>query len=92
MSGFWILDFGLSTIVHVTPIGDLIDVVRVHTPNPKSQIENPIVNEQQFKQRTKAAALRVIRLVESLPNTRTADVLGKQLLRSATSVGANNPY
>jgi four helix bundle protein len=48
-----------------------------------------IVNEQQFKTRTKQLALRVIRLVESLPNTKTADVIGKQLLRSATSVGAN---
>jgi four helix bundle protein len=47
------------------------------------------VNEQQFKTRTKQLALRVIRLVESLPNTKTADVIGKQLLRSATSVGAN---
>jgi four helix bundle protein len=27
--------------------------------------------------------------VESLPQTRTADVIGKQLLRSATSIGAN---
>nr|WP_222620641.1 four helix bundle protein [Sphaerospermopsis sp. LEGE 00249] len=48
-----------------------------------------IVNEQQFKTRTKQVALRVIRLVESLPMTKTADVIGKQLLRSATSVGAN---
>ena len=47
------------------------------------------MNEQQFKTRTKQLALRVIRLVESLPNTKTADVIGKQLLRSATSVGAN---
>jgi len=47
------------------------------------------VNEQQFKTRTKQLALRVIRLVESLPTTKTADVIGKQLLRSATSVGAN---
>jgi four helix bundle protein len=42
-----------------------------------------------FKNRTKQFALRVIRLVESLPQRRTADVLGKQLLRSGTSVGAN---
>ena len=42
-----------------------------------------------MKQRTKAFALRVIRLVESLPNTRTSNVLGGQLLRSGTSVGAN---
>lgn len=42
-----------------------------------------------LKQRTKDFALRIIKLVESLPNTRTSDVLGKQLLRSGTSVGAN---
>ncbi|MDX1970667.1 MAG: four helix bundle protein [Planctomycetaceae bacterium] len=40
-------------------------------------------------ERTKAFALRVIRLVESLPRTRTAEVVGRQLLRSATSVAAN---
>jgi len=34
-------------------------------------------------------ALRVIRLVESLPKTRTATVIGNQLLDCATSVGAN---
>lgn len=42
-----------------------------------------------LKQRTKQFALRVIRLVESLPRGRTADVIGRQLLRSGTSVGAN---
>ncbi|HEY4721612.1 MAG TPA: four helix bundle protein [Anaerolineae bacterium] len=47
------------------------------------------MNEQEFKDRTKKFGLRVIRLVESLPKSRTADVIGKQLLRSATSVGAN---
>ena len=47
------------------------------------------MDEREFKARTKAAALRIIRLVEALPKTRTADVIGKQLLRSGTSVGAN---
>jgi four helix bundle protein len=47
------------------------------------------VNEKEFKDRTKALALRIIRLVEALPGTRTADVIGRQLLRSGTSVGAN---
>ena len=47
------------------------------------------MNEKEFKERTKQIALRVIRLVESLPNTNSAQVIGKQLLRSATSVGAN---
>ncbi len=39
--------------------------------------------------RTKQLALRVIRLCEALPDTLTARVIAKQLLRSATSVGAN---
>ncbi|MBN3963006.1 four helix bundle protein [Nostoc sp. NMS8] len=47
------------------------------------------MNEEDFKRRTKQLALRVIRLVEALPQSRTADVIGKQLIRSATSVGAN---
>jgi len=47
------------------------------------------MTEQEFKDRTKQIALRVIRLVESLPNTNSAQIIGKQLLRSATSVGAN---
>ena len=45
--------------------------------------------KQDLKQRTKQFALRVIRLVESLPKNRTAEVIGNQLLRSGTSVGAN---
>jgi len=47
------------------------------------------MNEYEFKQRTKQLALRTIKLVESLPKSSTGAVLGKQLLRSATSVGAN---
>jgi len=43
----------------------------------------------QLKDRTKQFSLRVIRLVEALPKTRTATVIGMQLLRCATSVGAN---
>ena len=47
------------------------------------------MDEKTFKERTKQLALRVIRLVESLPVNKTADVIGRQVLRSATSVGAN---
>jgi four helix bundle protein len=39
--------------------------------------------------RTKDFALRVMRLVDTLPNRRSCEVIGKQLLRSATSVGPN---
>ena len=42
-----------------------------------------------LKRRTKAFALATVRLVESLPRGRTADVVGRQLLRAGTSVGAN---
>ena len=47
------------------------------------------MTEEEFKRRTKDIALRIIRLVESLPKTSAAYVIGKQLLRSGTSIGAN---
>ena len=47
------------------------------------------MNNEDLKKRTQKFAFRVIRLVESLPKGRTADVIGKQLLRCGTSVGAN---
>ncbi|MCK9422453.1 MAG: four helix bundle protein [Bacteroidales bacterium] len=42
-----------------------------------------------FKKRTKLFAPRIIRLYQSLPKSGEAQVLGKQLLRSAISVAAN---
>ena len=39
--------------------------------------------------RTKEFALRVIRMYSALPKSTEAQVLGKQVLRSGTSVGAN---
>ena len=48
-----------------------------------------MVNNDELKSRTKNFSLRVIKLVESLPQTQTAKILGNQLLRSATSVAAN---
>ncbi len=47
------------------------------------------MDAEDLKKRTKTFGLRVIKLVETLPATKTSDVIGKQLLRSATSVGAN---
>ena len=44
---------------------------------------------EDLKPRTKRFAFRVIRLVRSLPHDDVAHVIGKQLLRSGTSVGAN---
>jgi len=47
------------------------------------------VNKEELKTRTKQFALRIIRLVESFPRTSTARTIGRQLLRSGTSVGAS---
>ncbi len=44
---------------------------------------------QQMKERTKRFALDVIDLIESFPNTTTGRTIGGQLIRCATSVGAN---
>lgn len=45
--------------------------------------------ETDLRNRTKDFALRVIRMFSALPKTPEAQVLGKQVLRSGTSVGAN---
>ena len=44
---------------------------------------------QDLRQRTKNFALRIIRLYSSLPSSTVAQVIGKQVLRSGTSVGAH---
>lgn len=44
---------------------------------------------QDLKKRTRLFAVRIVRLCEALPKGRTNDVIGKQLLRCGTSVGAN---
>lgn len=45
--------------------------------------------KDELRDRTKAFALRVIKLVDALPNTPVARVIRNQLLRCRTSVGAN---
>ena len=45
---------------------------------------------QELKERTKQFAIRVVRLFRSLPKTEEARVVGKQALRSGTSVAANH--
>ena len=47
------------------------------------------VDNWDLQARTKRFALDVIGLVEELPRGLVPDTLGRQLLRSATSVGAN---
>jgi len=47
------------------------------------------VDAEELKKRTKQFGLRVIKLTEALPSAKAANVIGNQLLRSGTSVGAN---
>jgi four helix bundle protein len=47
------------------------------------------VNADDFKKRTKQFALRILKLVEALPNTVAGRTIGVQLVRSGTSVGSN---
>jgi len=47
------------------------------------------MDQHEMKRRTKAFAVKIVRLFESLPQKRAAYVLGRQLLRCGTSVGAN---
>jgi four helix bundle protein len=43
----------------------------------------------ELKERTKTFAIRIVRLFRALPRTGDAQVLGRQLLRSGTSLAAN---
>ena len=45
--------------------------------------------EKDLEQRTKRFGVAIIKSCSSLPRSREADVLGRQLLRSTTSIGAN---
>ena len=46
------------------------------------------MNDRDLKRRTKTYALNIIKMYVDLPKTTEAQILGKQVLRSGTSVGA----
>ena len=48
-----------------------------------------VTTTEDMKQRTRAFALRTLRLSQALPKGRVSDVLARQLLRCGTSAGAN---
>ena len=47
------------------------------------------MDRKELEKRTKAFALKIIRLVTELPKGKIGDVLGYQLLKSGTFIGAN---
>jgi four helix bundle protein len=48
-----------------------------------------VTKNEQLRERTKQFAIRVIHLFRALPTATDAQIMGKQLLRCGTSVGAN---
>jgi len=47
------------------------------------------MTEEEMKQRTKDFAIKIAEAVQALPRSQIGEIVGKQLFRSATSVGAN---
>ena len=47
------------------------------------------MDEKTFKTRTKKLAVAIIKQMDELPNSRAADVVARQVIRSGTSIGAN---
>jgi four helix bundle protein len=52
-------------------------------------LDREVGMEETLKRRMKDFALAVIRVVDRLPKGQVPEIIGKQLVRSATSVGAN---
>jgi len=52
-------------------------------------MEQRTLNSEELKRRTRAFAVKVVELVEGMEKSKTMDVAGYQLIRSATSVAAN---
>ncbi len=48
-----------------------------------------MINESQMKERTKQFALRILKLADALPKTRSGNAIAAQIVRSGTSVAAN---
>ncbi|HTD24699.1 MAG TPA: four helix bundle protein [Terriglobales bacterium] len=48
-----------------------------------------MITSEELRQRTKAFALRIIKLSESMPKSQASYVIAKQVLRAGTSVAAN---
>lgn len=67
---------------------NLLKCKRTTNESDKNRIEGNL-KQNYLKERTKRFALEIIKLVEKLPEGRTADILGRQLLPAGTSAGAN---
>ncbi len=70
-----------------------------HTPPPATlfwydihmaaKAHSNFMTEEEFKDYTKRITMRIVDLVELLPNNQKAQIIGNQLLQSSASIGAN---
>ncbi len=65
-----------------------MDVLEIRNQRAKSKITDKNAKND-LQKRSYFFALELIRLVDSLPKQRSSWVIGDQLLRSGTSIGAN---
>lgn len=54
-----------------------------------AKADSNFMTEQEFKDHTKRITMRVVGLVEELPNNQKAHIIGNELLQSSASIGAN---
>jgi four helix bundle protein len=47
------------------------------------------MDEKTFKERAKKLAVAMIKQMDKLPNSRSSDVVARQIIRSGISIGAN---
>ena len=47
------------------------------------------MTKEELKDRTKQFAIKIIKLVDDLPNTKAGHIIGNQIIRSGTSVASN---
>src|SRR5256885_17100269 len=65
------------------------EVVNAEVGTRNAEQRGESLPPRDLRERTKAFALAIVRLVDALPRSRAADVIGHQLLRAGTSVAAN---
>jgi four helix bundle protein len=54
-----------------------------------AHVVDAVMSTEQFRKRTFRFGIRIVRLTQALPKTDVGRVIGNQLLRSGTAVGAN---
>ena len=75
--------------VEVGSIPILSALINCGLASADCELKNVTMTTQELKNRTFDFGVRVITAVEALPKTETTRILGGQLLRAGTSVGAN---